>query len=508
MVRRGAWGTLGPPHLRQESMNRIQALVRAQLSGEVMGERTPVAALALQVVVAGLLCAVVRGEVGGYGYALFSLSIPLGLVTIPLLGELAPLLRADRAAEWVGALPVRPRDLRLARVWTLLLIVGFLALASLIPAALLAPADLDLAARGWIVLGGLLQVWTVTAGLLALQVGLGRGSEGALVFLQTVVFVGVMVGLLVGLRSLPILAELNGGEAYLTAVPPAWFAAPLAPAGPGLPGIIGATLAVLGAAVLAFAPFPPAPRARSTRSVLGTLLSPIRRLAEAAWVRNEERGPFGLVYDGLPAERDFVVRTYPLVAAPLVVLLLGADPSTVEGEGMFALLLFAPAAYLPFIVMHVPTTSTPEARWVVDTSPLEADVEDRGALKAVAIRLLVPLYLGIGALVYTLGSPALALRLWPVAVAAGIVTLRLLFARGTARPLSERAQDLASAWSDGLGGLLMGISVGMTLIAVAAWRMIPSATVAWSILGAVVAAELLLGGRLGRPAAPGKSGAA
>ncbi|MEL6716379.1 MAG: hypothetical protein AAFP86_21550, partial [Planctomycetota bacterium] len=119
---------------------RVLALLRAQLSGEVLGERTPVAALALQVVVAGLLCAVVRGEVGAFGYALFALSIPLALVAVPLLGELAPLLRADPAAEWVGALPITPRELRLGRVATLIVIVGMLGLASLVPAALLAPA--------------------------------------------------------------------------------------------------------------------------------------------------------------------------------------------------------------------------------------------------------------------------------------------------------------------------------------------------------------------------------
>lgn len=478
-------------------MNRVIALVRAQLSGEVLGERTPVAALAMQAVIATLLCLLVRGEVGAYGYAIFALSIPLALTAVPLLGELAPLLRADPAAEWVGAQPVSPRDLRLARVGTLLIIVGMLALAALVPAALLAPAELGVAARALLVALGLVQTWCLAAALLALQVLLtrlpGRGGESFLVLLQTAVFLCVLVGALAGLRSLPILDELTGAEPGLLAFPPAWFASFAAPAGWGVPGTVAATVMALSLAVFLTAPFPPAPRAQSTHSVLSILLTPFRRLAEALWVHPSERAPFAFVYDALPAEREFVLRTYPLVAAPLLFLALGADPTTVEGEGLFALLLFAPAAYLPFVLMHIPTTATPAARWIVDTAPINDLTENQGALKAVAIRLLVPLYLGIGALVMTTASVDLGLRLWPAAVAVGLVTLRILIARGMARPLSTPANDLLSTWNEGLGGTLMTLAILMTLIAVAAWRTIPSPLISWCLLGAVLAFELTLG---------------
>ncbi|MEM8711990.1 MAG: hypothetical protein AAGG01_13655, partial [Planctomycetota bacterium] len=204
---------------------------------------------------------------------------------------------------------------------------------------------------------------------------------------------------------------------------------------------------------------------------------------------------FAFVYEALPAEREFVLRTYPLVAAPLLFLALGADPSKLEGEGLFALLLFAPAAYLPFILMHVPTTATPAARWVVDTAPLSERTEDAGAMKAIAIRLLAPLYLGIGALVLATAEPALTIRLWPIAVAVGLVTLRILTARGLGRPLSTPANDLMSTWSEGLGGTLMTLAIVMTLIAVAAWRTIPGPGAGWAILAAVLLAEALLGRR-------------
>lgn len=478
-------------------MSRVLALVRAQLSGEILGERTPVAALAMQTVVAGLLCAVARGEVGAFGYALFALSIPLALVAVPLLGELAPLLRADPAAEWIGAQPITPRQLRLGRILTLLAIAGMLALASLVPAALLAPESFGALDRVRLCVHGLGLVWVLAATLLVLQRVLHRFGEAPTVLLQTLVFLGVLVGLLAGLRSLPVLDQLTGAERTLVFIPQAWFAAWIAPSAPATLTALAVGASVLGAFALLVAPFPPAPRARTTHSVLSRLLTPARRLAEALWVRDAERGPFGFVYDGLPAERDFVLRTYPLVAAPLVFLVFGADPTKIEGEGLFALLLFAPAAYLPFVLMHVPTTATPDARWLVDTAPLPEHVEDEAALKAVAVRLLLPLYVGIGALVAVLASTELAVRLWPVAVAAGLVTLRVLGKNPGARPLSIPANDLASSWNEGLGGVLIGVGVGMTLIAVAAWRLVPNAILGWTLLGAVIAAELLLSGRLG-----------
>ncbi len=480
-------------------MNRVIALIRAQLSGEVLGERTPVAALAMQVVVAALLCLLVRGEVGAYGYVVVALSIPLALTAVPLLGELAPLLRADPAAEWVGAQPVSFRDLRLARVGTLLTIIGLLALAALVPAALLAPGTLGLQGRVLLVLAGVAQTWCLAAALLALQVVLtrlpGRGGESFLVLLQTAVFLCVLVGALVGLRYLPVLEKLTGAEAGLLVFPPAWFASFAAPAGWGTPGMIAGAVVLVSLLIFALAPFPPAPRAQSTHSVLSTVLTPFRKLAELLWVNDSERAPFSFVYDALPAERDFVLRTYPLVAAPLLFLALGADPSNLEGEGLFALLLFAPAAYLPFVLMHVPTTATPAARWIVDTAPLDEQTEDQGAMKAIAVRLLVPLYLGIGALVMTTASVDLGLRLWPIAVAVGLITLRVLVARGMARPLSTPANDLMTTWNDGLGGTLMALAVLMTLIAVAAWRTIPSPAISWAILGAVVVLELALSRR-------------
>ena len=185
-----------------------------------------------------------------------------------------------------------------------------------------------------------------------------------------------------------------------------------------------------------------------------------------------------------------MVRTYPLVAAPLLLVLLGADATTVEGEGLYALLLFAPGAYLPFVLMHVPTTATPAARWVIDTSPVDPLAEDSGARKAVATRLLLPLYLAMGALVAVLASPALAFRLWPVALASGLLVLRLLWRPGGPRPLSTEAQELQSTGASGLGGDLLTVAIAMTLLAVACWQKLPTPGPGWAFLGAIAAVAI------------------
>ena len=48
---------------------------------------------------------------------------------------------------------------------------------------------------------------------------------------------------------------------------------------------------------------------------------------------------------------------------------------------------------------------------------------------------------------------------------------------------------------DSLGGTLMTLAVLMTLVAVAAWRTIPSPAIGWTILATVVAFEIVLKGR-------------
>ncbi|TDJ67783.1 MAG: hypothetical protein E2O39_14190 [Planctomycetota bacterium] len=477
--------------------HRILSIVRAHLAGEWFGKggvNLPIAPFFFHAFPALVLCGIARSELSLFGYAVFALSIPLALTTLPLLGELGPLLRADPAAEWIGAQPVRPFELRAARVFTLAILLGGLALGSLIPAAALAPASFDLTARVLLVLAGLAQTAFVAALLLWIQALLGGRAEAALVAVQTVLLCAVILGAVLGLQTLPRLAQLAGPSEALALYPPAWFATILLPAPIAVGG--GAFWAAVGAIAVsaltfALAPFPPAPLASRARSPIAVLLYPFRRLATALWVRRDERASFDFVYDALPLERDFVIRTYPLIAVPLAFLLLGATAETARGEGLFAVLLFTPATYLPILIAHVPATATPEARWLIDTSPVSERAERGGALKAVAVRFLLPLYILLTLLTALLGGTALAMRLALPGAVAAFVVLRYTWGQCTdAPPLSRAPKELGTAWNERWTTMLFALAIVMTGLAIATWQLVESPAVGVGIAALVVGIEV------------------
>lgn len=482
---------------------RILAIARALLAGDWWGDgasRLPVAPLLFHAGLAVVLCGIARSELGAYAYGILGLSLPLALTTLPLLGELGPLLRADRAEDWIGAQPVRAFELRAGRVLCILLLLGGLALGSLLPVALLAPEEVGLGARAALVLAGLAQTYLVAALLLSLQAWLGGRAEAALVLVQTFVFCFVIVGFIAGLRLLPLLAQLAAPKLTLLAYPPAWFAtvlldAPFAQASLGF-AWLACGASVLALVTLAIAPFPRTSSTRVLRSPIAALLAPLRALARRYWLTPAERPSFDLVYDGLPLERDFVIRAYPLMAIPLAFLLLGADPSDPRGEGLLAILAFSPSIYLPFLLVHVPATATPAARWLVDTSPQRAESEQSAAAKAVFLRFLLPLFLLLTGIVAIQGSPALALRLMPPATVAAYATMRLSWRRYVdAPPMSTEVSELGSAWSEDFTGRLFASGLAMTVLAIASWRFVSRWEFGVALAVAAVALEIGLSRR-------------
>ncbi|MFT7677199.1 MAG: hypothetical protein ACI8QC_001176 [Planctomycetota bacterium] len=451
-------------------IRRALILARARLEGEFLGERLPIAPLLFVSSLSALFGLLTRNALGPYPYGVFALTVALALTALPLLGELGPLLRADPANEWVGAQPVRPSELRLARIMVLGLALVAITCAVLLPMCLLAPGDVGWLARVGLVVGGLAQTAFLAALILWVQAACAERAEGLLVAFQAVLLTGVLVGLLSMLGHLAGIAAFEGPSGALLSYPPAWFALPFASGeyGPA-PWYAAAALLFAGLTFLA-APFPPAARNASTRSALGFLLHPLRRLATRIWVRPEERAAFDLAYDGLPAEREFVIRTYPLVAVPLAFLMLGADPNTRDGQGLFAILLFAPATYLPALLLFVPGTATPDARHLLDVSPLRPVDEMQGALKAVALRFLAPLLVCLFALVALRADLDLALRLGPPAALAALWTLRVLWKRYVTLPLLSTAHnDLGSAWNNDLTGGMFTVGLAMTLLALFTW---------------------------------------
>ena len=161
-------------------MGRILVLLRARLAGR-RGAELPVTPLLTHAFIAGVLAWIARDALPPFGYGVYTLTVCAILVALPLLGEFSHLLRADPAQEWVGALPVSARDLRIARALHVAIMLAWLAMGSLLPVAALAPAEVSLVGRATLVLSGLGLVVTLGAGLLAAQVLLGQRAEAALV---------------------------------------------------------------------------------------------------------------------------------------------------------------------------------------------------------------------------------------------------------------------------------------------------------------------------------------
>ena len=171
-------------------------------------------------------------------------------------------------------------------------------------------------------------------------------------------------------------------------------------------------------------------------------------------------------------------------------MLLGAEQGTAKGEGLLALLAFMPVTYLPILLLHVPATSTPAARWILDVAPLDPEAESGGGRKAFAVRFLAPLYLALAGMIALRGTGELALRLVPVAAATGLLLLRAIWDRFVASPpLSTSAEDLGTAWDDGSSGGMLGIAIGATFAAILSWRVVTSPAAALMILGAVLFLE-------------------
>ena len=481
-------------------LRRISALFRAGLAAQWGSGAWPVAPIVMHGSVAAVLCGLVAGLLPPYAYAVVALSASGALIALPLLGEFGMLLRRDPAAGWVEALPVRRHELRLARTAVLLVLVGALSLAALLPAAWLAPDSIGLPGRALLVALGFAQALFLAAALLALQSALGERAEGLLVLLQTVLIGAIVLGFVLGLRHVPALIEVRRPRDAADAIaflPPAWFAAPFADAGSrgGALSRAGPLVATAFAiVVLALAPLPPATRARRTGSAIARALAPVRALATRAWVRRSERASFDLVFDALPLEREFVLRTYPIVGIPLAFLVAASrgEPGTTR-DALLAVLLFTPVTYLPILLVHVPASASAAARWILDTAPVDAADLASGARKAIVVRFLVPLYALLFALAWSQAGLDLALRLALPGALLSVLLLRRLYAVCVPDPpLSVLPSDVRADldWT----GVLIGLAIGSTIAAVLAYRWIDTIAHGLLVAAVLVAIEWSLGG--------------
>lgn len=468
-------------------LDRILAVFRAGFDAQWRSGSWPAAPLVMHGSISFVLCGMVSDALPPYAYCLFALSISAALIALPLLGDFGALLRADAAAEWIEAQPVRRSELRIARTMLIALLIFALVSSALLPAVWFAPSALGATGRVVLFAAGIAQALAVAATLIGLQSLLGERAESLLVLLQTALVGGVLIGIITSLRLIPQLRELDAPTSAMAAYPPAWFAHLAAPTGSSTWTAAGllATLAACG--VLLLAPLPPATHARSGSAALGFLLKPARALATKLWVRRgPERAVFDLVYDALPLERDFVLRTYPMLGIPLAFLAIGAFGSVDNERASFlSLLMFTSATYLPIPIVYVQASASHRARWLLDTAPCSDEDLARGAIKALAIRFLLPLYVLLAGLCFVLTDISVVMRFALPGAMVSLIVMRRLYPLLVVEPPLSAPPDAVNTNMDWTG-VLMGLGVGLTVVAVFA---VPVLSEAWH--GVVAALGLL-----------------
>jgi hypothetical protein len=486
---------------RPGGLARVGHVLRARLA---LARRTgvPFHALGFHAGLGTLFALLVRDALLPYPYVLVALATGSVVLALPVLADLGALLRHDEGGEWIAAQPILARERVLARVLHALLLLGAFVLAWYAPWSLCAPSASGAAARWALPCVGFALAVALSASLVWLQQLLLARAPFAFVLLETGLYVAVIATLLAVLGQLDALAALAPGRE-----PSAWLVlAPFARAVTAPGWNVLAPSAVLALALASLLGLPSSePRPASTRAPLERLLGPARWLALCLWVRREERASFELVYAALPREREFVLRTFPVLGIPLAFLWVGASGAHASGEpwraDLLALLFFTVGVYLPVLLVHVPLSESAEAAWILRTAPRAPRALSEGALKALFVRWVVPLYAALFVLALALGQAGLLVRLWPVSLLATLALLRLLYPRCVRDlPLSVPPGELRSDvdWA----GVVAPLALALTVLAVLANRFL--AWPAGLTLAAVLCAlELGLHGRLGR--APGRA---
>ncbi len=220
----------------------------------------------------------------------------------------------------------------------------------------------------------------------------------------------------------------------------------------------------------------------------------MRALATRVWVRSDERGVFDLVYDALPREREVVLRTVPMFGIPLAFLVVaatGADSAASGTRGdVLALLLFTAGVYLPILLTHVPATATPGASWLTRCAPVPAAALVGGTIKALAVRFLVPLYALLSFIAWAQAGGEFVLRLALPGYLASLLVLRRLYRTCVSGPPLSTAPDQIRFDLDWLG-LLGGLALGLTLMAVLAQRFLSGVPAALGFAAFLAGLELI-----------------
>ena len=449
-------------------MSRTLTLLRFFLSSHSKAD-LPIAALLIPISLSGAFALLLRDGVTPFAYSVSTLSLSAALVAIPLLGELAYLLRADASSEWIEAQPAAAHEIRAARALHLLVTLSILTILPLLPVALFAPSEMTILDRVLFLGAGLSLSATLAAVLLLIQALLSGRAESIFVTLQTIIVAGVVLGMILGLRHVSVIADIASFEfdSSLALYPPAWFSSAI---GEAPTYWLSPALGLLALLLLVSLPRPFVQTKPRRKNILERVLAPARAAASRLWIASDERGPFDFVYDAVPREREVVLRSYPMLGIPLAFLLAASfGEEGAEYEGLMALLLFTPGIYLPILLSQIPASDSFQGRWLLDGAPVSQGAWMNGAIKALAVRFVLPLYLLLGLLAWQSVGHEFALRMAiPGALISLLVLRRLYPTCVTDMPLSIAPDQLRSNldW----GGTLMGWAVVLTLLSVVANR--------------------------------------
>ena len=191
-----------------------------------------------------------------------------------------------------------------------------------------------------------------------------------------------------------------------------------------------------------------------------------------------------------------------MLGIPLAFLLLGVgDQPELERDVLMSVLLFTPAAYLPVLLTHVPATRTPEAGWLLETAPVGPDAIANGALKAVVVRFLAPLFALLAGAAIVVSGAAFTARLLPSAVLVTLIAMRRLYPTCATAPPLSRATNRLETEGD-LAKSMFAQSLLLPVLGILVWPLFRSLPAVLALVAGLLVLERLLDTRLRGSLAP------
>jgi hypothetical protein len=345
-------------------------------------------------------------------------TMTMAFLTMSMVVEFASVLVDRSGVALYGALPVDDRTVLAARVAHIGTFLGLM-----IGSLVVGPTILGAVAFGpfvWIpfflassALASALALFVSVSGyMLALRtVGVQR-FKSAVVYSQVAV-VGGMYAALYLLRPLVerygVPDVFAGVHAWCFLFPPAWFGAAFELVRGQTDGLhVALTAVAVVAPIVLLAASLRLARGRFLFGVSASEIAPARAGRERRrieWLERvllrspSQRAGFDFFLHLSTREQGFRMRVWPTTVIIVVMgcgTILQADAAYLLGLPIYVLLVFA-----PLVLSQMSFTETPEARWLLDASPLDPAGLFAGAIKAVGLVFLV---LPAGFLVVILGG--------------------------------------------------------------------------------------------------------